>query len=245
MSNYESVPAGSWELDSEWQGNTATVSIESTVNERLTARYALDSGSGSTAIDGVGGNDGSTSGASWTTSAEQGSHALAFDGGDEGAISHSTAIETPGSWSAMTWMNASKLPSSLGDDARFADKGNDFVMRLDDEGDHVVISKRDSSGSNVKLDSGYTPNTSQWYHVAVTKGPDGSKLYVDGELEDTTVTLPRGQVSIVIGGISDRSGSAPVGWEPEPGVAGSNQSSRIAPASRGTNIPMSVTMPVA
>jgi len=52
------------------------------VTDGLVAHYKMDSGSGSTAVDSAGSNDGTINGATWSSSAKQGSHCLSFSGGD-------------------------------------------------------------------------------------------------------------------------------------------------------------------
>lgn len=78
-----------------------------TYRSSAVARWSMDVGSGSTAFDHIGSNDGSISGASWVTGVK--GSALSFDGNDYARVPHSKSLNVSNSFTVSAWVKPSDL----------------------------------------------------------------------------------------------------------------------------------------
>jgi YD repeat-containing protein len=152
----------------------------------LMASYPFSEGSGSTAVDASGhGNDGTITGATWTTAGKVG-NALHFDGDvDYVEIPHPGYLREG---SIATWLSLDSLP-----DAWFGMTLTGAPIDGHDDGINLGVHPGNSENLAFGIysnqwnwaDSGITPQTDTWYHVVGTWGAEGLKIYVNGELKGT------------------------------------------------------------
>ncbi len=156
-------------------GKPATTDTQScSTTPALVSRWDFNKGSGTTAEDSAGNNDGTISGASWTTDSRTGGHALEFDGADDYVMVGDGASLDPAYVTVSLWFK----PESLEDNTGLIAKG-------DNENRQYWIWIYDSSIS-LELDEGghynniYSLQRGLWYHLAVTY--DGANIitYIDG-----------------------------------------------------------------
>lgn len=155
------------------------------LDDGLAGYWKMDSGSGSTAFDDVGGEDGDITGASWTTAKFK--SGLYFDGsGDYVALSDWRVFDGSSSVSVSTWINPSSL--SYSDDGHFSNhaqlvgkqgQGSDdnYELALLDTGEAGVYV---DNGNNIQVTGG-SIDTGSWYHVVSTYGDGQLELYVNGD----------------------------------------------------------------
>jgi len=157
------------------------------------SRWRFDEGSGTTATDSWGTNNGTINGASYTTDAEIGTHALDFDGTDDyvdfGTPSILQDFISDNTFSVAMWVK----PRDLGTlQTLFGNRDNDgLLVRVQSDGSfgaYIQVSGSADSASTSTL----TADTYQ--HVTAVRdgsGAAGWTLYVDGS-EDTTPNLDQG-----------------------------------------------------
>jgi type II secretory pathway pseudopilin PulG len=158
-----------------------------TVGDGLVGHWKLDESSGSTAEDASGNeNDGTLTNmndSDWITGTLDG--ALDFDGyNDYVAVAHSDEFLADNGTVAL-WFR--------GDDV--SDRGELFSKDSSgyDTGGHVTIWVEDAevevrfqgASSDYFLDSGEIIEEDTWYHMALSWGAEGLKLYLDGSEVDT------------------------------------------------------------
>ncbi|NIP27675.1 MAG: hypothetical protein GWN67_24355 [Phycisphaerae bacterium] len=144
----------------------------------LFAHWKFDDGSGDTAIDSVGSNNGTLfGGPTWTTGRFDG--ALSFDGTDDYV---SVAPITPligNTVTVQTWIRTSE----------FAGIWNPVLTQSIGNGYYLYIASSKPSfyivvgAAYVQAISPETINADQWYHVAGTNDGSRLKIYVDGQLK--------------------------------------------------------------
>jgi hypothetical protein len=115
---------------------------------------------------------------------------LLFDGSSQ-YVSTTTAYANPTEFSLEAWLKTSTTSGGpiIGfDDADFSDGGaHDRVIWMSDDGKlHFGIGLK---GASAVLSSAISYNDDQFHHVAVSMGTFGVKLYVDGELVDSSASL--------------------------------------------------------
>jgi parallel beta-helix repeat protein len=145
------------------------------------AHWKLDEGSGAIAYDSAGTNDGTISGAVWTTGLLGG--ALDFDGVDDYVEFASVAALQGDSLTALAWIRVDE----------FAGLWNPVLTQNDSNGNgyyFYIVNDRPSfyivnGAAFVQVVSTETINADKWYHVAGTNDGTNLKLYVDGQLEDS------------------------------------------------------------
>ncbi|QLH78434.1 hypothetical protein HZS55_14515 [Halosimplex rubrum] len=175
---YEFIVEASFEYDGETITVTETAESEIEASEpRLVGSWSFDSGSGDTAADGAGGNDGTLVGdPEWVTGTV--GSALAFDGSDDYVDTNANVLDTTEDYSVAAWVkldDASGFQTAvsqvMGDGAAF------FLQYLGTE------EKFAFSFSGGRAFGGPTVESGQWYHVVgVHDTYEGrAKLYVDGE----------------------------------------------------------------
>jgi len=133
----------------------------------------------STATDSERSNDGTINGASYTTTAQEGSHALDFEAsnGDSVVVSNDASLE-PSAVSVVAWMR----PESLTTFQRLLHKGMGSVkygMSTDDASDHITAFWDGGGGEEVEaFATSFTAGT--WYHVGFGADANGVDVYVNG-----------------------------------------------------------------
>ncbi|MHC4544246.1 MAG: lamin tail domain-containing protein, partial [Planctomycetota bacterium] len=149
----------------------------------LVSHWKFDDGSGDTAIDSAGTNNGTLNGdPTWTGGRIDG--ALSFDGNSDYVEVNDVIVPLAGdNFTAQAWIRLSESAGTW----------NPVLLQHDpyNKGYHFyVASSRPSffieDSSSVQAVSPETINTDQWYHVAATNDGSTLKLYVDGRLKDST-----------------------------------------------------------
>ncbi|MGB2806290.1 MAG: lamin tail domain-containing protein [Sedimentisphaerales bacterium] len=167
----------------------------------LVAHWKFDDGTGSTAIDSAGTNNGTLYGdKTWTTGRIDG--ALSFDGDGDYVEANAITALAGDNLTAQAWICVDE----------FAEAYIPVLMQRDSGYDgcyfYVVTSAPTfyiyKSLSYVQVISPETINADQWYHVAATNDGSNLKLYVDGRLKD----------SITSTGFTGVSDNAYIGGEP-------------------------------
>jgi len=168
-------------------GNTATataitVTVANLLPSGLVAAYSLNQGSGGTALDSSGnGNDGTISGATWTSQGRYGS-ALSFDG-VSGRVSAAN-VTLGAAFTIMAWIY---IPTNAAYETIVTVGTNrDFYLS------NGVLTFYDGSAER-PFGSAISANV--WHHVAVVS--DGSTLrgYLDGTPTGTPQTVALGPVT--------------------------------------------------
>jgi len=157
----------------------------------LVTRFRFDETSGTTALDSVGGQDGTLmSGASWTSGTD--SNAVQLDGTSSGYVELPDGlVEDLTDCTIATWVYATATPTW----SRIFDFGmgtESYMMLTPNSGDSTVrfAITIASAGGEQPLNSGSPLSLNGWHHVAVTLSGNTGKLYIDGSIADTqTITL--------------------------------------------------------
>lgn len=148
----------------------------------LTARWALDETSGSTAEDSVGSNDGTVTGASWATGMI--GNCLDFGGagsGDHVALDSQIDLAEDTAWTIAYWFYhaSTYYVNSMGEDGVY----NNSVNHSD--GTEIVLRLNDGTSVTMSFGSDYR---GAWHWVAIVcTGADSDNLlfYVDGAYKAT------------------------------------------------------------
>jgi hypothetical protein len=149
-------------------------------SEGLVAHWKFDDGSGGTATDSAGTNNGTLNGGpTWTAGRIDG--ALSFDGVDDYVVAAPVAALASETLTAQAWIRTSEyagifnpiLTQNTGDGYYFyVDSGRPvFYVKVG------AIFKRAISPEAI--------NANQWYHVAGTNDGSNLKLYVNSQLKDS------------------------------------------------------------
>ncbi|MHC4314875.1 MAG: lamin tail domain-containing protein, partial [Planctomycetota bacterium] len=152
-------------------------------SEGLFAHWKFDDGSGNTATDSAGSNNGALIGnPTWTTGKIDG--ALSFDGSVEYVVAAPVAPLAGDTFSAQAWI---RIDASAGAFNPFLIQNTNigsygFYFYISNDTPDVYIF---TSSGNANANSSETLNADQWYHVATTNDGSNLKLYVDGQLKDT------------------------------------------------------------
>jgi hypothetical protein len=149
------------------------------------AKWPFEYGSGNTAYDYSGTNDGTISGASWVSSEVNGT-ALDFDGiNDYVQVPHDSTLN-PQKLTIMLWINTSSAGNNWNS---IIDKresiGNGYDIYLTPTEKRVLWS---INSNNVGVESLTSVNDGKWYHIAATYDGNISKIYVDG-IEENSVNI--------------------------------------------------------
>lgn len=153
----------------------------------LVAAWGFEEGSGSTVADGSGNaNNGTISGASWTTAGKYG-NALNFDGtNDSVGVADSNSLDLTTAMTLSAWVKPDAI-SGKWQDLIFKERGSSGSYGLDADGPgtsrpSVAFARADG----VYVMTGPTALTAgQWAHVAGTWDGQNLKLYVNGTLVRT------------------------------------------------------------
>ena len=153
-------------------------------SQGLVGYWSFDNGSGDTAIDSAGDHHGTLVGATWTTNAAVGSHALSFSGSDRVELSGWTGITGTQSRTWAFWVK----PSGSGQwivSYGANNAGEKYEIRVHGENTSRVENSGGQKYGGPKLTDG------DWHHVAIVFPDGGSdvqdhRIYVDGQLVTET-----------------------------------------------------------
>jgi hypothetical protein len=166
-----------------------TVTDATPPSQNLVGWWKLDDGTGSIATDSAGSNDGTITGATWTTGKVGG--ALDFDGdGDYVVIGSSVSVNNiwGGGGTFIAWFNPSSIPT----DPRIIswNTGDDRSCVLLDAPSTINM-RRSFNGALGKWHVNFTSPTNEWTHLAITYNDDSDlndpTFYVNG----TTLTVAK------------------------------------------------------
>ncbi len=179
--------AGSWN-DTVTAGSNADTGTPATPpSETPVGYWRLNEGSGTTAADSSGrGNDGTTSGATWTTSAD-GSGALSFDGvNDIVSVPDAAILDPTTRLSIEAWLRPSVTwgtGSFYAVVSKYGAPSTGYQLVWHKDGYFYLY-----VGGVVARSAYMTLTAGQWIHVAATyAGGTTGKIYVDG-VDRTRVT---------------------------------------------------------
>ncbi len=171
----------------------------------LIAHWKFDEGSGDTAYDSAGDNNGTVYGAVWTSGQIDG--ALSFDGNDyvDVAPPERLDFERTDAYTLSAWHKGDGIDYALLSKMDRASnyRGYDIFIA----GGYVQAHLINSWTSNALCETGtlYPVNDLVWHHIAVTydgsSSPDGLKIYVDG-MEEATVVGPDSLSSTIRNSVS-------------------------------------------
>jgi len=149
----------------------------------LVAYYKFDEGSGTSAADSRGGNNGNlTNGATWTTG--KSGYGMQFDGVNDYVKLPNFAKPTSGQISILAWFKATATAQRQIIDMRETSSSGVYLGVNYVAGDVYAAINNDA---NLLLLSPSTAfNDGAWHHVAVTYNGLSPKLYADGVLVNTT-----------------------------------------------------------
>ncbi len=199
--------------------------LASSASAELIGRWKLDEGSGTTAADSVGNNDGTLYGdTSWAEGILGG--ALSFDGdGDYVDCGNDPALNPSGSFSLTLWVYISDWGSpwgrsmfSKGGDADAAGRMGWSVRRHTDETLCFTCAglTTEEVGTNIKGNT--APPMNEWFHIACVYDVNNmAYIYINGEIDASyvatgTIVTGTGDPSVYIGTRSNGAGTAPDGW---------------------------------
>lgn len=164
----------------DWAAASPTVTSVSPVS-----RWTLDETVGSLATDVVGGHNGSYETGTTLGASGQVDSATEFDGSSGYVeIGHDDAFLVD-EGAIVLWFyldNTSGRKELFSKDSSDYDTGGHVTMYAN--GSDVQVRFQDTS-SSYTLDSGSVLSATTWHHAALTFGPGGLKLYVDGALVDS------------------------------------------------------------
>lgn len=155
-----------------------------TIPKDIIHRYQFNEGSGTTAIDSVGASDGSIVGATYTTNAREGSHALSFDGSDDYVnTNHAPATNAAFSW--MVWVTATQQSTEtvlLATEGQSGDNTEGVRVQLNTDG---TVSAASGGGGETRVLGTTTGTVDDGTPHLVTLTFNGStgKLYIDNSEE--------------------------------------------------------------
>jgi hypothetical protein len=153
-------------------------------SEDLVAHWKFDDGSGGTATDSAGTNNGTLVGdTTWTAGRING--ALSFDGAGDYVSAASVAPLAGDTLTAQAWIRVSEyagiwnpiLTQNVGGNGYY------FYVSSSRPAFYIVV-----GAAFVQAISFETINADQWYNVAGTNDGSKLKLYIDGQLEDSTTS---------------------------------------------------------
>ncbi|NNJ79075.1 MAG: DNRLRE domain-containing protein, partial [Xanthomonadales bacterium] len=154
------------------------------------AHWKLDETSGTTAVDSIGGHDGTLiNGPVWVAGQIDG--ALDFDGSNDLVSVPHQAIFTQVPMTVSAWFKLDVLPTTRSEHGTIIDKRHtvdpyaSWTLYVNETlGDKIRFQIRDSSETGYWLDSAASAVINTWYHVVGTIDESyNAKLYVNGALE--------------------------------------------------------------
>jgi hypothetical protein len=153
-------------------------------SEGLVAHWKFDDGSGGTAIDSAGTNNGTLNGdPTWTAGRING--ALSFDGAGDYVVAAPVAPLIGNTVTAQAWIRTSEFAGIWNPILTQNSGGNGyyFYISSDRPAFYLVV-----GAAYVQAISLEMINTDQWYNVAGTNDGSKLKLYIDGQLKDSATS---------------------------------------------------------
>ncbi len=150
------------------------------VEPNLVSHWKFDDGSGTTAYDSAGDNNGTVYGATWTTGQIDG--ALSFDGVDDYVdFGTGPAITGTGTFTASVWVKPGSAKGSLLVQRSTTSWNGSYGVGIGLDGRvqfHIT-----NVGNGFLFKSDVTVNDGLWHHIVVvrTNSTDG-EIYIDGSL---------------------------------------------------------------
>lgn len=190
-----------WDTEADWNDSTTTnvqidggsFQLASAIPEGGIARYTFErEDDTSIAVDSWNENNVSINGPVYTTNSQVGSHALSFDGVDDGAVLSSGFPDIGNEFTQMAWVYpASSSQSSYAIVSLNGNQGGSRVYKtmIQDDGSGNLRANIGDGSTSAKAGSlSYAADT--WYHVAVTYDGSTLRFYVNGSLSaSTTVSM--------------------------------------------------------
>jgi parallel beta-helix repeat protein len=136
--------------------------------EGMIAWWKFDEGTGTTAYDSAGNNDGNIYGATWTTGQIGG--ALSFDGEDD--YVEVSGLTNPVNMTYALWIKANSLSG-----------GYDTLLEFGSDDPWLGITTTGEITLWGYVTSSLPITTGQWYHIAVTSDGSESIIYIDGQAD--------------------------------------------------------------
>ena len=181
---YEFYSIGKYNGDTEEAPESADAICHYNLLAGFVSHWHLDENSSTTAYDAVGNNNGTISGAIWTTGVS--GSALMFDNvGDSLTVDSSSSLQITGNLSVSTWVYFNSLPSGSDDSIfTYTTSGESeshntlYELFIDSNGD--LIYKHEYSNGN---DQEYTFTNAdiavgKWYHIVVTRNTTSKDVHV-------------------------------------------------------------------
>lgn len=170
-------------------------SVSAVDGNDLVSHWKFDEGSGTTAYDSAGSNDGTVYGATWTTGHIEG--ALSFDGADDyvdvgDPIDESLDFGAANSFSISAWIKSNKDYSPIVHKRRCTGPGGvhyegyDFTW----SSEKLYFAIEDTSSGYTQIFGNTIVSDDQWHHVAAVRDTAEDKLYLyaDGSPDATPLT---------------------------------------------------------
>ncbi len=171
--------------DTDLSDCVATYSfVEDEITDGLAAYWKFDEGSGGTAYDSVGSNDGTINGATWTTGVIDG--ALEFDGnGNYVNVGDADNLEGFSQVSIAAWIywNGSDHTNFIA--------GKEYRYKMDIKNSQIRFLTGNSWSGSI-LTSSQVMNTNTWYHLVATYNGSQKRIYIDGIQDDNIVNTSGG-----------------------------------------------------
>jgi len=173
-----------------WPGGIGNISadpcfVEPTLVSYPISHWKLDEDSGTTAGDSVNGNDGTISGAAWTTGKV--GPALYFDGSDNVTVSHSANLDITGPITIEAWIKAKGTGTYLTIVDKYEhDAGIDKGFSIYSSGGKLRFTIYSGANGAANAIGTSELRDDQWHHVAGLWDGGNIKVYVDGVLEKTS-----------------------------------------------------------
>ncbi|MCK4409806.1 MAG: cadherin-like domain-containing protein, partial [Candidatus Eisenbacteria sp.] len=163
-----------------------TASVFVTVSEGLAAHWRFDEGSGGTAYDSAGGNDGTLHGPTWVSG--QIGHGLSFDGLDD--YVEIGASDLDWSWTAAMWVNRSADRSAS---ALMGSSAGALKLEQWPDTHQVGI----TAYADADYSFAYSTPIGEWVHLAFVCDGTKTLLYVNGAPSDSVtaaIAMPLGRI---------------------------------------------------
>ena len=177
----------------------------------LVGHWKFDTGSGSTAYDSAGTNDGTIYGDTFWTTGQVGDSALDFDGSDDYVVIADDDSLTPPSQITLAYWIYNRGGQDAGiykfaecpDEA--ASPGNSRAYYLTvDTGGQITFRVYSAVNSYDQLQSNSTVAFNQWHHIAATFDANDTAIYIDGQLDNsaalTVSSIMEDAQPLIVGG---------------------------------------------
>lgn len=148
-----------------------------TIPDSVLSRWQFNEGSGTTAADSEGDNDGAINGATYTTDSKEGSHALSFDGNNDNVIVPDNLGEFGGTASIFLWAKTTDTNNTyrvIG----FGQTIPAMYLRFETDGTVTFAAHGPSGYQEVNANPG-DPTVYHSYAIAA-EGGSQVEAYIDG-----------------------------------------------------------------